>query len=88
MPGSGLQRTALGILAEGTSHPLAERLDLTRTGAGSHTLEWNAPEHEAGVDIDVDALEGAGEYHLTVSLPEMLSLLNPAVELTETRALH
>eukprot|EP01052_Picozoa_sp_SAG31_P009570 SAG31_NODE_505_length_14757_cov_20.172943_15_plen_1119_part_00 len=66
VPGTGLERTAIGILAEGSTgrHPLAERLDLTKTGAGTHTVEWNSPRHEAGMDIDVNALEGAGDYHL------------------------
>ena len=68
MPGDGLGRTELELEAEGTHNILAERVDVTKRGAGTHTIEWNAPEHEAGLDIDVNALEGNGTYHLEASI--------------------
>eukprot|EP01051_Picozoa_sp_SAG22_P013312 SAG22_NODE_1476_length_4329_cov_2.702128_1_plen_560_part_00 len=39
-------------------------------------IEWDAPEHLAGLDIDVEALEGQGPYHLQADIigtTEMLS---------------
>ena len=33
-----------------------------RHGAGEHLIEWDAPETEAGVDINVESLEGSGDY--------------------------
>ena len=68
VPGAGLGRTELELEAEGTHHILAERVDMTKEGAGAHTIEWNAPDHEAGLDIDVDALEGHGRYHLEANI--------------------
>ena len=67
-PGGGLLRTELELEAEGTHNILAERVDVTKKGAGTHTIEWNAPEHEAGLDIDVNALEGNGTYHLEANI--------------------
>eukprot|EP01050_Picozoa_sp_SAG11_P025146 SAG11_NODE_5579_length_1518_cov_1.494715_3_plen_125_part_00 len=66
--GGGLDRTELELEAEGTHHPLAERLDETKQGDGVHTAEWDAPEHMSSVDVRVGALEGSGEYHLGVSI--------------------
>ena len=67
-PGGGLLRTELELEAEGTHNILAERVDVTKQGAGAHTIEWNAPEHEAGLAIDVNALEGNGTYHLEAKI--------------------
>ena len=38
VPGDGLQRTELVVLAPGTHHPLTEKLDFTEQGAGAHTV--------------------------------------------------
>ena len=63
-PSAPLVRSELALEAEGTSHPMAERTDVTKQGAGTHTLEWDAPEHMAGLNIKVEALQGQGDYHL------------------------
>eukprot|EP01051_Picozoa_sp_SAG22_P002430 SAG22_NODE_107_length_19899_cov_24.034141_7_plen_1894_part_00 len=68
VPGDGLQRTELVMLAAGTHHPLTEKLDFTEQRAGPHTIEWAAPQREAGVDIDVNALEGQGDYHMRATI--------------------
>ena len=62
-PSVSLVRSELALEAEG-NHPVAERYDVTKQGAGTHSLEWDAPEHMSGLDIKVEALEGNGTYHL------------------------
>ena len=49
--GENLDRTELAVLAPGTHHVVADRLDLTKQGAGAHTIEWSASQTELGVDI-------------------------------------
>ena len=62
-PSVSLVRSELALEAEG-NHPVAERYDVTRQGSGTHSLEWDAPEHMSGLNIKVEALEGNGTYHL------------------------
>ena len=44
-----------------------------RHGAGEHRINWDAPETEAGVDINVESLEGSGDIgarlHCRFALP-------------------
>ena len=68
VPGGNLLRTELALEAEGTHHPMAERVDVTQQGAGAHSFEWDAPEHLAGLNIKVEALEGRGDYHLSARI--------------------
>ena len=62
-PSVSLVRSELALEAEG-NHPVAERYDVTKQGAGTHSLEWDSPEHMSGLNIKVEALEGNGTYHL------------------------
>eukprot|EP01052_Picozoa_sp_SAG31_P002654 SAG31_NODE_95_length_25901_cov_24.763700_24_plen_548_part_00 len=64
----GLERTEMELEAEGTHHPLAQQLDVTKQGDGTHSIEWDAPERISAMDIHVSALEGAGEYHLGLQI--------------------
>ena len=59
-PGITLRRTGLAIEAPHSHHILANRIDISKHGAGAHTIEWDAAETEAGVDVDVDRL---GKWH-------------------------
>ena len=68
VPGDGLQRTDLAIEAPHSHHVLADRIDVSKQGAGVHRIEWDAPETEAGMNIAVTALEGRGPYHLQVEI--------------------
>ena len=63
-PSVALVRSELALEAEGTNHPMAERVDMTKQGAGTHSFEWDAPEHQAGLNLRVTALQGRGDYHL------------------------
>eukprot|EP01052_Picozoa_sp_SAG31_P063638 SAG31_NODE_22554_length_524_cov_0.693396_1_plen_56_part_00 len=36
VPGSGLERTELGVFTNRGGHPLAERLDVSKTGGETH----------------------------------------------------
>jgi hypothetical protein len=58
---AGPARTSLAIEAPHSHHVLADRVDISRHGAGEHHIEWDAPETEAGVDINVESLEGSGD---------------------------
>eukprot|EP01050_Picozoa_sp_SAG11_P017776 SAG11_NODE_2601_length_3182_cov_2.460590_4_plen_370_part_01 len=77
IPGEGLLRSELAVKAPGTHHVLADRLDLTKQGAGPHTIEWNAAQSELGVDIAVAALEGEGDYHLEANIVGTAERLAP-----------
>eukprot|EP01051_Picozoa_sp_SAG22_P005321 SAG22_NODE_312_length_12614_cov_4.783540_9_plen_2027_part_00 len=77
VPGPGLQRSELAVEAPGTHHVLADRLDLTKQGAGPHTIEWYAAQSELGVDIAVAALEGEGDYHLEANIVGTAARLAP-----------
>ena len=66
--GGGLERTEMELEAEGTHHPLAQQLDVTKQGDGTHEIEWDAPEKVAALDVHVAALEGSGGYHLGVEI--------------------
>eukprot|EP01051_Picozoa_sp_SAG22_P000238 SAG22_NODE_5_length_41775_cov_111.520971_1_plen_1241_part_00 len=77
VPGEGLQRSELAVEAPGTHHVLADRLDLTKQGAGPHTIEWYAAQTELGVDIAVAALEGEGDYHLEANIVGTAARLAP-----------
>ena len=63
-PGAGLLRTALAIEAPHSNQLLADRVDESKHGAGAHHIEWDAPQTEDGVTIQVESLQGAGEFHV------------------------
>ena len=66
-PSVSLVRSELALEAEG-NHPVAERYDVTRQGSGTHSLEWDSPEHMSGLNIKVKALQGQGDYHLSARI--------------------
>ena len=65
---AGPARTSLAIEAPNSHHVYADRVDESKHGAGEHHIEWDAPETEAGVDINVESLEGEGDYHLSAKI--------------------
>ena len=67
-PRDGLDRTELAIKAPGTHHIVADQLDLVKQGSGAHHMEYASPVAELGMDIDVEALEGSGDYHLEANI--------------------
>ena len=65
-----------------------------RHGAGEHLIEWDAPETEAGVDINVESLEGSGDCgaraHCRFALPRTNSTadLRPCVRAYRDRSIE
>jgi hypothetical protein len=68
VPDSSAVRTSLAIEAPYSHHVLASRVDVSRHGAGEKHIEWDAPETESHVDINVQSLEGSGNFHLKAEI--------------------
>ena len=60
-------RTGLALETGHANHTLvlADRLDVSRHGAGAHHIEFEAPQTEEDAHLEVDAYAGAGKYHLS-----------------------
>ena len=67
-PSAGLLHTALAIEAPHSNQLLADRVDVSKHGAGAHHIEWDALETEGGITVQVESLQGAGAFHVDAKI--------------------
>eukprot|EP01046_Picozoa_sp_COSAG06_P006501 COSAG06_NODE_306_length_17801_cov_6.989210_12_plen_1895_part_00 len=72
-----LRRSEVQVIAPHSHHVMASRFDSSTRGAGRKMLQWAATQDEAGVEVSVEALEGAGEFNLEVTIVGTIEHLAP-----------
>eukprot|EP01045_Picozoa_sp_COSAG04_P006859 COSAG04_NODE_345_length_16159_cov_5.383126_14_plen_1155_part_01 len=72
-----LRRSELQVIAPHSHHVMASRFDASTRGSGRKMLVWAANQDEAGVEIACQALEGAGDFELRVTIVGTIEHLAP-----------
>ena len=63
--GTGIDRSELSVRAAGTHHVLADRLDVSKQGAGEKFIEYDSVQ-SLPISAAITALEGSGDVHVSV----------------------
>jgi hypothetical protein len=74
---NALRRSELQVIAPHSHHVMASRFDSSTRGAGRKFLQWAATQDEAGVEVNVQALEGTGDFTLDVTIVGTIEHLAP-----------
>jgi hypothetical protein len=67
----------LQVIAPHSHHVMASRFDSTTQSGGRKVLQWAATQDEAGVEISVTAIEGAGDFAVEVTIVGTIDHLAP-----------
>ena len=77
VPNAGLSLSALQVIAPHSHHVMASRFDSSTQSGGRKVPQWAATQDEAGVEISVTAIAGAGEFDLEVTIVGTIEHLAP-----------